>query len=435
MTFELSSSPGLFLLAAICSGDTTVHPADLDRDLFNDAEQIAYDILSRHLEVHRVLPDASVFRDSGIPFPLSVTQPASYYKARCQRRKERQVITHTRTALEQELRKTDAAPSSVQEILSNSMLEVQRFGQTQSISADHEYYQLLLDRSRTRILTPNERVSNINLGYPTMHEHTGGAAGGDIFVLAGRPNQGKSYILINMALKQVLQNKKILFFTMEMSPEQVSRRALEMTLGLPTHALQSGELSFFQQRRLSNYIQQRQTEDVQPFLLPNDVKLNRTVAEIARITEIEQPDVVFIDGVYLLKPSASNNRMDRREKIAEVFGELKHTSLRLNKPFITTTQLNRQAQSSGTRHRPLDLTHLGETDVIGQIASVVVALTKETRFGSNKRLMDVIKNRDGPLHRYLINFEFNPHNFNFDRELSDEEFETGTAPVEAEAWA
>lgn len=431
---ETPATPGLQLIAALCRNDRTVSYSSIPEGVFQEEEQRAFELFQTHLSRYGRAPDRSVFTEAGIVFP-EVTQPASYYLERCLKRAKRNLSAAVRVELEREARKPDGQQDESVSILAEALNEMQGLDVTQSVRHDHDYYHDIVAEAQALMRRPESDDRNINLGHETLHRNTGGAQGGDIYVLAGRPNSGKSYTLIDMALQQIAQRKRALFFTMEMSPAQIAQRVLEMKLGLPRDVLQSGRLDYLQQRILRNYIAERMEEGSTPLLMPSDIKLNRSLGEIHAIVKDEEPDVVFIDGVYLLRPSFMGRNADRREKVASTFEELKQVALDVDRPFITTTQLNRQAQTNGGRSRELNLTHLGETDVIGQIATVVMGLSKEQRFGGDKRLMTCMKNRNGPLHKYLVNFGFNPHNFTFDREVTDEEFEQAAPAVDADAYA
>jgi hypothetical protein len=81
-----------------------------------------------------------------------------------------------------------------------------------------------------------------------------------------------------------------------------------------------------------------------------------------------------------------------------------------HKPFVQTVQFNREAEKAEER----TLAHIGGTDVVGQISTVVVGVQPGPMPSPEaSRLLSILKNRENPLGEFHTNFLFDPPNFNY----------------------
>ena len=113
-----------------------------------------------------------------------------------------------------------------------------------------------------------------------------------------------------------------------------------------------------------------------------------------KVQEVK-PDILYIDGAYLLKTRERTGA--RWERVAATAEGIKDLSLTLSIPVVGTYQFNRKG--------PGDLAHIGGSDVIGQLASIVLSLSCSTKINiSGKKVpdcsnrikhMEVIKGREG----------------------------------------
>ena len=119
--------------------------------------------------------------------------------------------------------------------------------------------------------------------------------------------------------------------------------------------------------------------------------------------EGHKPDVVMIDGVYMM-------RMDNRSSfdltwtnIAAIFNELRQMSLGYNIPIFGVTQLGR-----ATNEMDPDVTDLSYADFIGQVATVALLLSHPSNWLPSYRQLKIAKNRDGdtPLHPLRLKVDF-----------------------------
>ena len=86
----------------------------------------------------------------------------------------------------------------------------------------------------------DQRPYSIELPYPSLQRHTGGIRAGNLWYIAARPGQGKSAHLVSIAVQAVLDGNRVLFYSLEMSEEEVRARfhaCMASKLGYPSLTL------------------------------------------------------------------------------------------------------------------------------------------------------------------------------------------------------
>lgn len=113
------------------------------------------------------------------------------------------------------------------------------------------------------------------------------------------------------------------------------------------------------------------------------------------IAERIQPDIIFIDGFYLLNPGRINDKKADHEKIKAISRSIKSYAQSLGVPVICTSQANRDGKKNS---------NVGETedaafsDAVGQDADVMLRCFKgpnPQQHGGNSLLVVPKKIREG----------------------------------------
>ncbi len=86
-------------------------------------------------------------------------------------------------------------------------------------------------------------LSGLPSGFYDLDSLTQGFQKSDLIIIAGRPSMGKTALSLNIALN-IIKNLKlpILFFSLEMSKEQIMYRLLSIETNIPQNKLRSGKL-------------------------------------------------------------------------------------------------------------------------------------------------------------------------------------------------
>ena len=72
----------------------------------------------------------------------------------------------------------------------------------------------------------------VRTGFDELDDLTGGLYRGELAVLSGRPSMGKTAVALHMALQAARTGRNTLYFSIEMSEEEVTERILSMLSGV-----------------------------------------------------------------------------------------------------------------------------------------------------------------------------------------------------------
>ena len=215
-------------------------------------------------------------------------------------------------------------------------------------------------------------------------------SGGTLNIIAARPGQGKSAMMLDWAASAARQGFQVLLFSLEMTLKDIRRRLWAMFPDGPESVA-----------GLPLWIQE-------PFIKrPQVGHLVMFAAEFCR-TMRDRPTVIIVDYAQIVAP----NRywQTRREQVGEVIRELKSMALALDVPVIAGAQLSRSVEQRGPKARP-QLSDLKEAGEIEEIADLVCLLHRP-RMDSTKVYLGVAKNRHGPGH-FSVRMMFHPDRARF----------------------
>ena len=74
----------------------------------------------------------------------------------------------------------------------------------------------------------NDVVTGVTTGFPELDKRTAGLQPSDLIIVAARPSMGKTAFSLNLALNAAAAGKKVAFFSLEMSAEQLESRLISI---------------------------------------------------------------------------------------------------------------------------------------------------------------------------------------------------------------
>ena len=240
-----------------------------------------------------------------------------------------------------------------------------------------------------RALAPIDYGTFINSGFPSLDEVTGGFLAGQMVIVAARPGVGKSTIALDMARHVAKTTGPVIYFSLEMSKEEVVSRALAAECGVDLKRLLHRQSTQAERQALADL--PPETEKM-PLLV--DTTPGCTVTEIRSKARKQARTaaglrMIVVDYVGLLR---SVGRVENRQtEIADFSRALKVLALELQVPVIVVAQLSRAAEDSETP----TLRHLRESGALEQDADKVLMLQQNRDLGT--ATVHVVKNRAGEL--------------------------------------
>jgi len=220
--------------------------------------------------------------------------------------------------------------------------------------------------------------------FQTLDEATQGWHDGEFILVVARQGVGKTWLTNIMAHKNYRDGLKVIYFTKEMPSKQVARRFDALEYNLPYQELRSGKLNSFREAEWRNKVQEGLPVGQMVIVGEETGGVSQVAAKIER----HKPDIVFIDGMYLMDDD--QRARDNWLKISNISRDMKRLAKRVMIPIIATVQFNRSADNSKG-----DASNIAYGD-IAKDADIILGLFQDEDQRLDKRMtLRVLKQREG----------------------------------------
>ena len=247
----------------------------------------------------------------------------------------------------------------------------------------------------------NPTLPGLSSGFSNLDLLTQGFQKSDLIIIAGRPSMGKTAFSLNIAVNAIKLSKlPVLFFSLEMSKEQIMYRILGLETNINQIRLKNGNLYQTDWIKLNKII-----KIFSKFPLFIDDTGNLSIQDLRKKIKkifVEQTTIGLIIIDYLQLMKTSNSKFSSRvQELSELTRGLKTIAREFNIPVIALSQLSRNVENR-IDQKPL-LSDLRESGSIEQDADLVLMLSQ----GKKPLLTELIiaKQRNGPTG--VIEFNFN----------------------------
>lgn len=259
--------------------------------------------------------------------------------------------------------------------------------------------------------------SGLSSGFYDLDLLTQGFQKSDFIIIAGRPSMGKTALALNLSLNIIRESKlPVLFFSLEMSKEQIIYRLLSIEANIHQTRLKSGKLYKDDWLKLTKII--RLMSKI-PFFIDDTPNLSlRDIRSKIKTIIFEQGEIGLIIIDYLQLMETTKSKMDNRvQEIAMITRGLKKLAREFSVPIVALSQLSRNVESRIDK-KPI-LSDLRESGSIEQDADLVLMLYKNSELygkenkSQNYYLTELIiaKQRNGPLGTIKLKFDPNRTKF------------------------
>ncbi len=241
-------------------------------------------------------------------------------------------------------------------------------------------------------------ITGVATGYDELDERTGGLQPSDLIIIAARPSMGKTSLVLNIAQYAGIEGKKrIAFFSLEMSREQLVQRLLTAEARVDAHRVRTGNLKEEDWPLLTEAAGLVSEAPIYIDDTPAITVLEMR-AKARRLQAQEGLDMVIID--YLQLARSSSRSENRQQEISEISRGLKSLAKELNVPVVALSQLSRAVENR-TDKRPM-LSDLRESGALEQDADVVMFIYRPEVYEDNEDnegIAEIIigKQRNGPI--------------------------------------
>jgi replicative DNA helicase len=243
------------------------------------------------------------------------------------------------------------------------------------------------------------QFNGLETGYKSVDVVLQGLQPNSLTIVGARPAMGKTAFGLGIAVHVgAVVQRPALYFSLEMSRQELAERILASTARIDSSKLRTGDLSDADWNRAHDAFGFLQSAKVfiddNPALTVMDVR--------ARARRIKQQNgdlgVVIID--YLQLMSSRGRAENRQVEVSEMSRSLKILARELSCPIIALSQLSRKLEERSDK-RPM-MSDLRESGALEQDADVVLFLYRPEQYGEvandKKSEAEIIvgKNRNGP---------------------------------------
>jgi replicative DNA helicase len=289
----------------------------------------------------------------------------------------------------------DAIPSILQDALSVSF----------DINIGHDYLEDFEDRFNSYRKT--EEKIPFDLEY--LNKITkGGLPRKTLSIFMASTGVGKSLCLCHIAASALIQNRNVLYITLEMSEEKIAERIDANLLDVNIQTISDLSKSAFDSKvnAIAKKTQGRLIIKEYPTASAHCGHFRSLLTELS-LKKSFTPDIIFVDYMNICSSSRykSNTNVNSYTYVKSIAEELRGLAVEYNVPLLTATQVNR----SGSSNTDMDITDTSESFGGPMTADLLLALISTEEFEEqNKILIKQLKNRysDPTIHkRFFVGIE------------------------------
>ncbi len=258
------------------------------------------------------------------------------------------------------------------------------------------------------------RLRGVRTGWKDLDNMTAGLQRSDLIILAARPAMGKTTLVTNLIQNVALQEKQaVLFFSLEMSKDQLVDRMLSAEAGVDAWNIRTGNLTDEDFEKLGAAMGSLSEAPIYIDDTPGITILEmRTKAR--REAQKHPLGLIVIDYLQLMSGTSSGASFNRVQEVSEISRGLKLIARELNVPIIALSQLSRSVESRSPQIP--QMSDLRESGSIEQDADIVAFLYREDYYNpetDRQHIADLIiaKHRNGPTGR--VELYFHPERLKF----------------------
>lgn len=305
--------------------------------------------------------------------------------------------------------------TSTQELLQQAEAELFTVSD-QSLKQDLVSLESILTDSFDRIeeLHRNKgSLRGIRTGYRDLDNMTAGLQRSDLIILAARPAMGKTTLVTNLMYNvATIAKQSVLFFSLEMSKEQLVDRMLADASGVDSWNIRTGNLSDEDFSKLSEAMGEMAEAPIFIDDTPG-VSVLEMRTKARRAAHDHPLGLIIIDYLQLMQGSGRDNG-NRVQEVSEISRGLKLLARELDVPVIALSQLSRSVESRSPQIP--QLADLRESGSIEQDADIVMFIYREAYYNpetERENVTDLIiaKHRNGPVGK--VELYFHPERLRF----------------------
>ena len=249
----------------------------------------------------------------------------------------------------------------------------------------------------TSALTALEKggYEGITTGFPQLDPYVL-LRPGEVTIIGARPSVGKTATAVVMSYEQmVTEDRKVLFFSMELPAEDLALRYLSYKTGWPLRDIKSGKVS------IHDVVKEADEISRLPLVIYDNPNL--TIPLLRAKVQEHRPDVIYIDYFQRIVNHDPKGLKTRLEFLNYASIELTNVAKEFKIPVVVLAQLNRGVRAG--RDEPA-MEHLKDTGHLEQDATNIILLHRNYKEDPFSLKFIVAKSREGAGPKNIIAVPF-----------------------------
>jgi replicative DNA helicase len=264
------------------------------------------------------------------------------------------------------------------------------------------------------------KMPNSLRGIPTgingLDRITSGLRPQQLITFVGEAKKGKSLMTLMMANAAHIHGKRPLFVSFEMSAEEQAARYDAIVAKVPYSNILRASLSDQEFERVRESLRSR--KNMHPFIITEDTSSLTTVSSLAAKVQEYKPDILFVDGVYLMDDEQGEPK-GSPQALTNITRSLKRLAQNADIPIVGTTQVL-SWKLGNKKSRRVTVDSIGYTSSFAQDSDLVLAVESDPDI-ENQGIIRVVIARSAPSGEIRINWDWNNMDFTEVGEEADDD--------------
>ena len=221
----------------------------------------------------------------------------------------------------------------------------------------------------------------------------GGVPNKTLNIFLAGPNIGKTLMMCHIASSFLLQNKNVLYITLEMAEEEIAKRIDANILNIPINQFEDLPKNIFEKKvnKILERTKGRLIVKQYPTASAHAGHFKALINEL-QLKKSFRPDVIFIDYLNICASSRfkTNSNVNSYSYVKSITEEVRGMVVELDVPLFTATQTTRGGFSSSD----IEMTDISESFGTAATADLLLAIiSTEELDNMNQVMIKQLKNR------------------------------------------
>lgn len=257
-------------------------------------------------------------------------------------------------------------------------------------------------------------LKGISSGFASIDYATGGYQRKQLVTIVGPPKAGKSTVMLLSTMAAHRNFFKPLFIGFEMTNEEQEERHDAIRAKVSNKALRDGRLSGEDLRKIERMM--RRIEASTPLIFSEDASSALTLSGVAAQIDKSEPDIVFVDGVYMMEDEQGEKK-GSPQALTNLTRGFKMMAKTYDKPVVISTQV---LEWKMDRKRGITSNSIGYSSSFVQDSDVVIGA--ENTDEPDMKKLKVVLGRNTPAMETYVRWDWETGDFE-ELEAEDDEDE------------